>query len=179
MDHDIFTEFTAKYYQDIYVMIRSRSRSEQDAEDIFQETLLKIYKGMKQFRGDARKKTWLYRIVTNTITDYYRKPWYRFLPGKTEDCRFSEPAGHNAVAAGTGNPQAGMESRETSRRVLDEANRLPPTEREIFLLRFFDDFSLAEIAEAMNANLNTVKTHLYRAIGKVRKNLVGKNITKG
>ncbi len=154
-----FNIFLDDHQEMLYRMIRSRVSTEQDTEDILQEVLLKIYQNHASFKGQSHLKTWFYTICKNSISDYYRNPWWKFswiLPASEQ-----HDNSHN-------NPEQQFILLEGKDRLLEKLATLPPQEKEVFQLRFFDDFSLKEIAECLGISLSTAKTHLYRALKKIR-----------
>ncbi|MEA3240445.1 MAG: RNA polymerase sigma factor [Pseudomonadota bacterium] len=171
MDHNTFDQFLDHWQNDIYRMIRSRVNVPADAEDIMQEVLLKLYRGLDSFRGESQLKTWIYRLVKNAIADYYRKPWWKFdwvLEREFPDGSKSQPALEQYLDEQQVSALDAVLSKEQGKRLLKLVNRLSAAEKEYFTLRFLDGFSLLQISEATDKNLNTIKTHLYRAVKKMR-----------
>ena len=164
MNQKTFNNFLDNHQKSIYRMIRSRVSSEQDAEDILQEVLLKIYQNHDQFKGKAQLNTWFYSICKNSIADYYRTPWWKFSWLINE----TEPQNSN-------NPEVLLLETEQQNEILTLIKTLPHREQEAFRLRFFDHFSLQDIAECQNVSLSTTKTHLYRAVKKMRASLQEKD----
>jgi RNA polymerase sigma-70 factor (ECF subfamily) len=171
MDHKTFNQFLGQWQNDIFRMIRSRVNVLADAEDIMQEVLLKLYRGLDSFRGESQLKTWIYRLVKNAIADYYRKPWWKFdwvREREFSDGSKSQPALEQYLDEQQVSALDAVLSKEQGERLLKLVNRLSPAEKEYFNLRFLDGFSLLQISEATGKNLNTIKTHLYRAVKKMR-----------
>jgi RNA polymerase sigma-70 factor (ECF subfamily) len=160
MNQKAFNIFLDSHQESLYRMIRSRVGSDQDAEDILQEVLLKIYQNHDRFQGQAKLNTWFYTICKNSIADYYRKPWWKFLWIFKE----TEQQDQN-------NPELLLLACEQQNEILALLRTLPRQEQEIFRLRFFDHFSLEEIALCQGISLSTAKTHLYRATKKMRTEL--------
>ncbi|MBN2333410.1 MAG: RNA polymerase sigma factor [Deltaproteobacteria bacterium] len=171
MNHDSFNQFMARWQHDIYRMISARTRTAADVEDIMQEVLLKLYRGLGGFRGESQVKTWIYRVVKNAIIDYYRKPWWKFNWLQERDYADGSNRG-SAIEQVPDNLQPSALtiaiSREERARLVGHLDGLSPTEREYFILRFLDDYSLPQMAAATGQNLNTIKTHLYRAVKKMQ-----------
>ncbi len=171
MDHNTFDQFLDHWQNDIYRMIRSRVNDRADAEDIMQEVLLKLYRGLESFRGESQLKTWIYRLVKNAIADYYRKPWWKFdwiMERKFPDGSKSHPALEQYIDEQQVSALDAVLSKEQGELLLRLVDRLSPAEREYFTLRFLDGFSLLQMSDATGHNLNTIKTHLYRAVKKMK-----------
>lgn len=152
-------------------MIRSRVNAPADVEDIMQEVLLKLYRGLDSFRGESQLKTWIYRLVKNAIADYYRKPWWKFdwvREREFADGSTSPPPLEQYIDEHQESALDAVMSKEQGELLLKQMERLSPAEREYFTLRFLDGYSLLQMSDATGHNLNTIKTHLYRAVKKMK-----------
>ena len=147
-------------------MLYYRTRSQMDAEDLTQDVFLKAYKHLVRLQSPVVFRSWLYRIAVNRANDHFRKKRFRALFGNLslEDEAFQETE-EMAVQ-----PQAAenLERREFWQQVEKMLDVLSRMEREVFLLRFFDQLSLKEITDALGKNESTIKTHLYRALKKIK-----------
>ena len=171
MDHNTFAQFLDQWQNDIFRMIRSRVNALADAEDIMQEVLLKLYRGLDSFRGESQLKTWIYRLVKNAIADYYRKPWWKsewVREREFSDGSKSQPVLEQYLDEQQVSALDAVLNNEQGEHFLKLVDRLSPAEKEYFILRFLDGFSLLQISEATGKNLNTIKTHLYRSVKKMR-----------
>ena len=160
-----FEHLMAIYEDRIYRMIYFRTRARLDAEDICQEVFIQAFKSLKRLKDPERFAGWLFRIASNRIKDHYRKKRVRaifsFLPDVERD------ADQAAADEGTG-VLATIERQEFWNRVHSMLDHLSTMEKEVFLLRFFDDLNIREISEVINKSQSTVKTHLYRALKKFK-----------
>lgn len=147
-------------------MIYYRTRSKMDAEDLTQDVFLRAFKNIGQLESPQLFRSWLYQIAINRVRDHHRRQRVKNLLGMVsmDDEAFQEPE-EMAVA-----PQApdGLSRQDFWRRVHSMLERLSRMEREVFTLRFLDQLSIKEISTAMKKNESTVKTHLYRALAKVK-----------
>ena len=160
-----FQQLMARYEEKVYRMIYFRTHDRLDAEDICQEVFIQAFKSLRRLKDPERFTGWLFRIASNRIKDHYRKKRVRaifsFLPDVERDA-------DRAVAdKGTGVLEK-IERQEFWIRVHTMLDRLSKMEREVFLLRFFDDLSIREISEVIHKSQSTVKTHLYRALKKFK-----------
>ena len=126
------------------------------AEDAVQETFLKAYRTMEQFRGDAGSKTWLTRIAVRTCCDMRRTFWFRRIdrrvtPEMLPDC-------------------AGKVAEEETALTLAVMN-LPRREREAILLYYYQDMNVREIAATLGVTQPTVSYRLKHAREKLRQEL--------
>ncbi|MDR6225084.1 RNA polymerase sigma-70 factor (ECF subfamily) [Desmospora profundinema] len=142
----LLRELEAPVYRTAYYTLGH----EQDAMDAAQEALLRIYRKLGTFRGDADIRTWAQRIAVNAAIDHARSK-KDVLPFKEE-------------AAGGSNPveRSGIHSD-----VREAIQRLPEPQRSVVLLRHLHDFSYQEIASTLEIPVNTVKSHLFRGRKKL------------
>jgi len=160
-----FEEIVRMHQRGVYRVVAAMVGNAHDAEDITQEAFVRAWRALPGFRAGSSLKTWLTRIALNAACDHLRRQrrWGLVaLSAREEQTLASEAAG----------PEERLMSRELGERVAGFLAQLPERERTIFALRFSGGHSLAEIAEITGgANLNTVKTHLYRALAKARERL--------
>ena len=128
------------------------------AEDAVQETFLKAWKGYERFRGQASEKTWLMRIAINTCKDVRRSAWFRHIDRST--ALESLPESHTPFSA---------EDDAVTRAVMG----LRPKYREVVLLRWYQELSGGEVAQALNLPKSTVYNRLRRAYAILEKELEG------
>jgi len=165
-DRLAFHQLVDKFQPEIYRMIYYRTRSQMDAEDLTQDVFLKTYKSLGSLKSPAVFRSWLYRIAVNRVRDYYRKKQFRSLFGMVSMDKddFQEP---QEMALSAQAPED-MERKEFWQQIRQLISNLSRMEREVFLLRFFDQLSIKEMSAALKKNQSTVKTHLYRALRKVK-----------
>ncbi len=161
-----FHRLVDHFQPEIYRMLYYRTRSKLDAEDLTQDVFLRAFKHLGRLQSKEVFRSWLYRIAVNRANDHFRKKRFRALFGNVsvddeifhETEELAEP------------PQAAdrLERKEFWQQVERMLEVLSRMEREVFMLRFFDQLSLKEITEALGKNESTVKTHLYRALKKIK-----------
>ncbi len=132
-------------------------RDERLAEDAVQECFFKAYRKLDTFRGESAEKTWLMRIAINTCKDMRRSAWHRLV-----DRRVSLDG-----------VEAAQDASPKDDTVLCEVMRLPPKDREVVLLRYYQQLSIGEIGEALGVPTGTVNSRLNRARQKLRHRLEG------
>lgn len=148
-------------------MVFYRIRSREDAEDIAQDVFLKAYQKISSVKDAARFRGWLFRIALNRIRDVQRKKRFRSLFKVSDENIESHPP----VETDSDEPEALDQVLKTDfwRQIGLILNKLSRMEREVFLLRFFDHLNINEIGRVLKKNESTVKTHLYRALAKFKK----------
>ncbi len=143
--------------------------SQEDALDLTQETLLGIYKGVGDFRHEARFETWLYRVATTTYLKRLRTG--SAVKRSGDETSFDEMTPAHEPAAPSEDQLENVlddERRQTMRRAIEE---LPEKMRKCLTLRIYHELSYREIATVMNLKINTVKAHLFQAKEKLREKL--------
>lgn len=123
------------------------------AHDVTQEVFLKLIGGITKFRGDSAFSTWLYRLVVNACLDRTRR-------GKTETV--SDPDVLYALRDPVASHEETFARAEVARSVQAAIVSLPPKLRIAILLRYFDELSYADLAEALNCSIGTVASRLSR-----------------
>jgi len=135
----------------------------EDAKDVLQEVLLKIYQKLKLFKNTAKFTSWLYRMTINTSIDLLRKRKRRFNLGgrykrdKEVDTSLREEA----------------DSRDKKHAVGEALAALPSRQRSVFILRHYQGLRIKEISKILGCSQSTTKTHLKRAIDNLRRNVGG------
>jgi RNA polymerase sigma-70 factor (ECF subfamily) len=158
-------EWMRLYRGRVFRYILFATSDEDVAESLTQDCFLRAHTARASFRGDCSMSTWLMRIAVNLVRDHQRSMKLRFwkraamldaaeMSDRLPDMRSSTE--HRLIA---------QERVETVWRAVET---LSERQRSIFVLRFVEELELPEIAEAMQLNLNTVKSHLYRALSVVK-----------
>src|SRR5215472_823959 len=143
------------------------------AETITQDTLLRAFKGRESFRGDCSLSTWLTGIAINVTRDHLRSGRYKFWKQvKTTAVDVHEMASFlpsNAVSA-----ERRILAKEKVKELYAVLETLSYNQRTIFLMKFSEEMSVDEISEILGMAVNTVRTHLHRALKAVRSKLGAK-----
>lgn len=141
-----------RYFRQIYAFIYKYAGGTKDAEDIAQETFLKVWRNLKKFDKTKSFKTWIFSIAKNTAIDFLRKK---------KDVLLSEAETLTDPAL---SPMKLSERTEKFRGLALAVGRLPQKYSEIISLRYDDGFSFTEIARFLGRKLNTVKSRHRRGI---------------
>ena len=165
-----FDQVVRRHQRRIYRVLLGMLRDTDAAETLTQECFLRAYRHRRSFRGDASVETWLVRIAINLARDHLKNRrrafWARLFErtprGEDRESEMPEVATHEA------SPERALAAREEVAAVRTLVERLPARQREVFVLRFVEEMTLEEIAQATGMELGTVKSHLHRAVGTVR-----------
>jgi RNA polymerase sigma-70 factor (ECF subfamily) len=135
------------------------------AEDLFQETWMRVLLRGGQYNGKARFDTWLFTIARNLVIDLSRKRTMASLDEMSEGGEDDRPF---EIAMSGPSPLEQFQSREDCAEVGEVLLKLEPNYREVLVLRFYEELSLEEIATVTKAPLSTVKSRLYRGLAALK-----------
>ena len=164
-----FQELVSIFQEDIHRLVYYRTYSQMDAEDITQEVFVQAYSKLKSLNDTQRFRPWLYSIAVNRCNDFLRKRKLLSL------LQFKSAQEQEFIDTGKGmsnNYNETIAKKIFWKQVRSLLDKLSAMEREVFTLRFMDHRNINEIATILDKNESTVKTHLYRALNKVRKDSV-------
>ena len=164
-DQKAFELLVIKYQRRIQRLIGRMVRDVDLVEDIAQETFIRAYRALAQFRGDAQFYTWLYRIAVNTakkaLMDLKRDPTISENSFKSGDDDETSPLENELTSPET--PDAVLASKEIAQMVNSAMEALPEELRQAITLRELEGLSYEAIAEAMNCPIGTVRSRIFRA----------------
>jgi RNA polymerase sigma-70 factor (ECF subfamily) len=153
----LFRLLIERHQQHIFNLCYRMLRQFEEADDATQDTFLKAYRSLKQFRGDARLKTWLCQIARNECLNRLRHENMASLDQQlTTDYSFQ-------IADSTPSPLELIEQQETQSIVHEAINKLPHSYRLVITLFHLNGLSYEEISQVMEIPMGTVKTHIFRA----------------
>lgn len=164
-----FEMLVVKYQRRVERLIGRMVRDTDLVQDIAQETFIRAYRALAQFRGDAQFYTWLYRIAVNTakkqLLELKRDPLVFQSQMKTgEDDETSGPERElNSGAADAETPEAVLASKEIAQAVNAAMDALPEELRMAITLREIEGMSYEEIATALECPIGTVRSRIFRA----------------
>ena len=164
-DQKAFELLVIKYQRRIQRLIGRMVRDVDLVEDIAQETFIRAYRALAQFRGDAQFYTWLYRIAVNTakkaLMDMKRDPTVSENSFKSADD--DETSVFEIELTSSETPDAVLASKEIAEMVNSAMEALPEELRQAITLREIEGLSYEEISEAMNCPIGTVRSRIFRA----------------
>jgi RNA polymerase sigma factor (sigma-70 family) len=153
-----FNLIIRKYQEKIYWHIRRLVIDHEDTNDLVQDTFVKAWKGVKNFRGDSMLYTWLYRIATNETLTFLKKKKQRFfLPWHDVENLL-----HNKI-----DENADISAHEIQKRLLKAIARLPEKQRVVFTLRYYDEMTYEQISEVLGTSVGALKASYHHAAKKI------------
>ncbi len=145
--------------------------SHAQAEDLFQETFVRVHKKSNTFRADGRFKPWLYAIGTNLALDFLRK--VKRQPA-TLSFDYESPDAvslKESVSDGKPGPDDDAAKADLRKEVRTAVEQLPPRQRATLVLAYFEDLPYKEVAQTLGCSVGTVKTQMSRALKTLAKSL--------
>jgi len=158
-----------RHYRRIYRVALAYLRNVDDALDAVQETFVKAFRNAARWDPASEVAPWLVRIAVNHSIDRYRRGRRRLAREEPLD-----DGDHELRMAAAGpSAERAVFGREVAERVAEALKDLPAKQREVFVLRHYDEMSLDEIAQTLGMSLGTVKSSLHRAVHRLRADLEG------
>ena len=151
-DVNKFAILRKKYYYLVLSLVRKIIKDELDAEDVIQETFIKVYNSLASYNSEYAFSSWLYRITSNACIDYLR--FKKDLRYYDDDEEFED----SSLI-----PDKNIIENEKAKIIEDAINNLPSKYKELFTLRHTEELQYDEISKKLNMPLGTVKTNLFRA----------------
>lgn len=170
-----FDVLVERYKKKAYFLAYRLVSNKEDAEDLSQEAFVRVYKNISKFRGDASFQTWFIRILINLCRTHLRKRYILgMFIGKKREISYenNEEKDQQIVDTDTGGNPEENSSRIDLRVSIEEAvNRLSRQQKEVFLLKHYQGLKIEEISNVLGCATGTVKTHLFRAVNILQKEL--------
>ena len=163
-DKNAASDLLKIHYQDIFAYLRRLCGSNQDAEDLTQQTFLKVWSSLGGFKGRSKFSTWLYRIAHNTYIDWRRENTSNNR-GRSDqwwaECTDKNPS-----------PLANVAERQLAQCVYEAVDRLDEDKKQVVHLHYYQSLSIRETARALGIATSTVKYRL-REVWKILRVKVG------
>jgi RNA polymerase sigma-70 factor, ECF subfamily len=160
-DQQAFRQLVECHMRRAYDLAFGFVGNHEQAEDIVQDAFIRVHRALDRFRGDAAFGTWLHRIVVNLAINENRRSRRRAESAVTEE----------DVATPDHGPAAHHESRESSLHLERAIHELPTLQRAVVILRHLEGMSTRQVSGILRCSEGTVKTHLFRAMRKLKKRL--------
>jgi RNA polymerase sigma-70 factor, ECF subfamily len=164
-DREAFDRIVARHRREVYHIARRMTGSHEDADDVTQDTFLRAYRALGSFRGESALRTWLIRIALNLSMNLGRTRSARTVDG-------IDLATLPLVASGPSqDSEKHLLGAERDHRVRVAVDGLPPRQRQVVVLRVYEEMKFHEIAELLECPVGTAKANFFHAVNNLRKAL--------
>ena len=167
-DADSFNQLVLRWERPIYALAYRTIGRDEDARDVCQETFLRAFRALPNFRGQAKFSSWLYRIALNLCRDWMRRERRAPIIQPPEDVDLMDLA---AAAEPSESIEDLVARKDMTRLVENAMTRLPEEQRTAIVLKEYHGLTFQEIADLMGCPLSTVKTRLYQGLTVLRREL--------
>lgn len=162
-DKQAFGLLVEKYRRKLMRLLSRMVRDSEEIEDIAQETFIKAYRALPQFRGDAAFYTWLYRIAVNTAKNYLAARGRGMRTVSDHAMNDDDEPDERLMAQDISTPETELLSKQVAIAVNQAVDALPEELRQAITLREIEGMSYEEIAEYMACPIGTVRSRIFRA----------------
>ena len=165
----IFNRIVKEYSERLYWHVRRMVGSHEDADDLLQEIFLKIWTALPSFRGEAQLYTWVWRIATNETLNHLRREKVRAA------LRFAS-ADELVAQKIEGDPY--FNGTAAQRELWKSVALLPQKQRQVFVMRWWDELSYEEISAITGTSVGALKASYHIAQEKIKLNLSDSEVSK-
>jgi len=153
-----FRLLMAAYQERLYTLIRRMVHTHEDADDVLQDCLIKVYRNIDRFEGKSQLYTWLYRIATNEALSFLKKRQRRAATSLDEEAN----SGIYQLRA-----EAPMDGDSLQRQLERALTQLPDKQRLVFNLRYFEEMNYKEMSILLQTSVGALKASYHHAVKKV------------
>ena len=165
----IFNELVREHSEKLWWHVRRMVGSQEDADDLLQDIYLKIWNALPSFRGDANPGTWAWRIATNETLNWLRREKVRAaLRFSSVDAEMERRIQADPYFNGTA----------AQRELFKAVARLPQKQRQVFVMRWWDELSYEEISAITGTSVGALKASYHIAQQKLKLNLADAEVSK-
>lgn len=149
-----FSQLVEKYSEPLYWSVRKRVKNHENTDDIVQNTWIKVWNNLHQFKGNSALFTWIYKIGQNET--------YTFLSSAYQRNYF--PTDNPIIDKSTDNNLTGE---EIEKMLFNAMESLPPKQQIVFQMKYFDDLKFKEIAKYLDTSVGALKASYHHAVKKI------------
>ncbi len=153
-----FSELVSTYQEQLYWQIRKLVINHDDTADVLQNTLLKVWQNLGNFRGDSKLSTWMYTIAHNEAVSFLTKMQAE------RDATLDDPEGYLQTQV---EGDKYFDGDETQKRLLAAIATLPTRQRQVFNMRYYDEMPYEEISQILGATVGALKASYHFAIDRI------------
>lgn len=164
-DEAVFALLLDRYMRSLYGFVFQMTRNESAAEDVVQETFIKVWKHLGRFDQKKSFKTWIFAIAKNTAYDFLKKK--KTIPFSALQNEEGDSVLEN-ISDGSPHPEDILDREATARDLEEKLATMTPAYRELLRLHYQLGFSLHEVSEVLGEPYNTIKSRHKRALQSLR-----------
>lgn len=155
-DHSAFAALVDQYKHLVFTLAMQMVKHQEEAEEVSQDTFIKVFKSLRSYKGDSKFSTWIYRVAYNTCLDRIKK-------NKRKQQTYTIDEMTENQIQDTENALDIMEQEEKKQAITKCMDSLNPDDRALMTLFYFEELSLDEIGKVLNLKPNNVKVKLFRS----------------
>jgi RNA polymerase sigma-70 factor, ECF subfamily len=159
-EEQAFNALTLRYQEKIYWVVRRMIPDHDEADDVVQDVFIRAYHSLKSFKGESSVYTWLYRIAVNLSLNEIRRRKIR----KTFSLDENTTEQHQSY---DDSPIEEIEKREQSMLIKKAIDRLPEKQKQVFVLRYYEELPYEEIAKIVKTSVGGLKANYFHAVKKI------------
>jgi RNA polymerase sigma factor (sigma-70 family) len=163
-----FNYIILKYQKKIYWLIRKFVLDHDDADDLTQEVFLKLYKSLRDFRGESALYTYIYKIAVNYSLNHIKKNKVQSTQKKDIDSEVYKIKSNEPV------PDEVFDKKINTELIREAIKKLPEQQRAVFNLRFYEEMPYDEIAVILGTSVGGLKANYFHAFKKIQSYLLSK-----
>ena len=156
-----FNEIVRRYREKVYWVARRMMGSHEEADDVVQEVFVRAYEHLAGFRAESSLYTWLYRIATNVSLNTLRK-------NRAKDFLHVDEI-LETLDAGEAQPDMPVMQQEYETLLERAVETLPAKQKQVFIMKYFDDIPFDEMAKMLNKSVGGLKANYFHAVQKIQK----------
>lgn len=169
-DKIAFSKLVEKHKRNVYYLAYDLTRNREDAQDISQDVFLRAFRSLKNFRGDSRFSSWLYRITVNVCYSLKENKNYRIMKERDDIAELNDNR-REVKESGNISPERTTESGFIQRHIENALQKLTQKERTVFIMRNYSEMSFDEIVKILKLRPGTVRSLNFKALRKLRSEL--------
>ena len=159
-DTKAYTQLVHRYKDLVFTLAIRMLKHREEAEEVAQDTFIKVFKSLSKFKGDSKFSTWIYKVTYNTCLDRIKKNKKHLNDVAIDEFTF------NKIET-IDNALDNLIKEEKNALIKNCINKLPEDSCALLTLFYFDELSLEEISKIINIEANTIKVKLFRARKKL------------
>ena len=159
-DTKAYTQLVRRYKDLVFTLAIRMLKHREEAEEVAQDTFIKVFKSLDKFKGDSKFSTWIYKVTYNTCLDRIKKNKKHYNDVAIDEFTFNK-------LDTIDNALDNMINEEKNVLIKNCINKMPEDSSALLTLFYFEELSLEEISKIINIEANTVKVKLFRARKKL------------